>query len=118
MLGTLGKAGDGKHISFPIFDDANEYNSYAAGKVKGMPASAIAAIDATKPYRGGNDVLWQIHRLNNIDKHRFLITLGSAFRSVDLGAHMQQMMSELKPELSKIQFPPLFIKPADKMFPL
>ena len=118
MLGTLGKAGDGKHISFPIFDDANEYNSYAAGKVKGMPASAIAALDATKPYRGGNDVLWQIHRLNNIDKHRFLITLGSAFRSVDLGAHMQQMMSELKPELSKIQFPPLFIKPADKMFPL
>ncbi len=118
MVGTLGKAGDGRHVSFPIFDDANGYNTYAADKVKGMPGKAVAAIDSIKPYRGGNDVLWQIHRLNNIDKHRFLITVGSAFRSVDLGAHMQQTMSELSPELAKIQFPPVFFKPADRMFPL
>jgi hypothetical protein len=118
MVGTLGKAGAGRHVCFPIFDDANGYNSNAAGRLKGVSANVIAAIDATKPYRGGNDVLWRIHRLNNIDKHRFLVTVGSAFRSLDLGAHMQQKMSELKPELAKIEFPPLFFKPADKMFPL
>src|SRR6266480_3756160 len=122
IVGTHGKAGAGKHVSFPIFDDANGYNKYAADKVKGMPGKAVSAINSIRPYRGGNDVLWQIHRLNNIDKHRFLITVGSAFRSLDLGAHagahMLQMMSEHCPEVAKIKFPSVFFKSTDKMFPL
>jgi hypothetical protein len=118
MVGTHGKAGAGKHVSFPIFDDANDYNKYAAGKVKGMPGKAVSAINSIKPYRGGNDVLWQIHRLNNIDKHRFLITVGSTFRSLDLGAHMLQRMYEHRPEVANIQFPSVFFKSDNKMFPL
>lgn len=118
MVGTRGTAGDGKHVSFPIFDDAKKYSAYAPKKVRGIEPRAIAAIDSTKPYRGGNDVLWQLHRLNNIDKHRFLITVGSAFQSLDLGAHMQRMMYELNPGLANVQVPPLFVRPADRMFPL
>ena len=38
-----------------------------------MSKAAIAAIDALKPYRGGDDLLWQLHRLENVDKHRVLI---------------------------------------------
>jgi hypothetical protein len=39
-----------------------------------MCPKAIKAIDAFKPYKGGNEHLWKIHELNNIDKHRLLFT--------------------------------------------
>lgn len=41
---------------------------------KGMCPKAIKAIDALKPYKGGNDALWRIHELDNIDKHCALFT--------------------------------------------
>lgn len=65
-----------KTTSFPIFDDATRYKAGADGKVQGMSQSAKDAINATKPYHGGNDTLWRLHILNNLDKHRFLITAG------------------------------------------
>jgi hypothetical protein len=118
MIDTQGIAGDGKHVSFPIFDDATAYANHASEKTKGMLGNAIAAIDATRPYLGGNKILWQIHRLNNIDKHRFLIAVGSAYQSFDAGAHMQPMLSQLGPEWAGIQVPPVFLTPTDRMFPL
>ena len=45
-----------------------------------MRKDAVDAIDAIKPYKGGNDTLWRLHGLNNIDKHRLLITVGLAYR--------------------------------------
>ncbi len=42
-----------------------------------MRQEAIEAIDRLKPYKGGNEPLWKIHELNNIDKHRFLFTVGN-----------------------------------------
>jgi hypothetical protein len=44
-----------------------------------MLPEAIEAIDALKPYKGGNDALWRIHELDNIDKHRTLFTLAHDF---------------------------------------
>jgi hypothetical protein len=65
-----------KATSFPIFDDATIYKTNVHRKVQGMSQAAIDVIDATKPYKGGNDTLWRLHSLNNLDKHRFLITAG------------------------------------------
>ena len=62
-------------ISYPIFEDVTSYNEGAGGKVIGMRQEAIDFISATKPYHGGNDLLWQIHKLNIIDKHRTLLTV-------------------------------------------
>lgn len=71
-----------KTTYFPIYDDAAKYNAGKAGRVRGMSPAARNAIDAVKPYRGGNDVLWRLHRLNIIDKHRILLTVGSAVRGI------------------------------------
>jgi hypothetical protein len=71
-----------KNTYFPIFDDATKYVAEAPGKVKGMSQAAKEAIDACKPYKGGNDALWWLHRLNNIDKHRLLVTVCTLFESV------------------------------------
>ena len=38
-----------------------------------MRQDAIDAIKAIKPYKGGNNTLWRLHRLNIIDKHRLLM---------------------------------------------
>jgi len=105
-------------VCFPIFDSAAEYKAWVHAKVKGMRKDAIDTIDAVKPYKGGNDRLWRLHKLNNIDKHRFVITVGSEFCSVNVGPHMQQEMERAFPASKGTTLPPLFVKPADRLFPL
>jgi len=72
-----------KQIGFPIIDtDAPaQYEASRKAKVKGMTQAAINVIDKIKPYKGGNDLLWKLNQLNNIDKHRLLIAVGSAVGS-------------------------------------
>lgn len=68
-----------RRIEFPIAETIDKYESEKAGKIKGMLPEAIEAIDRLKPYKGGNDALWRISELDNIDKHRSLFTLGKDF---------------------------------------
>lgn len=74
LFKAAGGTGVGKHIYFPIFDDAAKYKAGVVGKVRGMGQDAIDALDAVKPYKGGDETLWRLHALNNLDKHRLLIT--------------------------------------------
>ena len=64
-----------RDTAFPIFKDGELYRKYRGRKVAGMKAEAVAAIDALNPYRGGNEKLWILHRLNNKDKHQLLFTV-------------------------------------------
>lgn len=62
-------------VEFPISDCeplTEKQQSRFAGKVEGMRQDAIEAIQRIKPYKGGDDTLWRLHRLNIIDKHRLL----------------------------------------------
>lgn len=106
------------HTAFPIYDDSAKYEAGSPGQVKGMSNAAIEAIDFLKPYKGGNDTLWRLHKLNNIDKHRFVIAVGSAFRSVDLGGHLFGKMIEMFPDLADAKPVQAFFTPGDRMFPL
>jgi hypothetical protein len=62
---------------FPIFDSEANYRSYSPKKVEGMRPIAIERIHNLRPYRGGNNDLWILHRLDIIDKHRLLLTLAT-----------------------------------------
>jgi hypothetical protein len=68
-----------RQIEFPIAETFRKYESGKTAKTKGMLPEAIQAIDALKPYKGGNDALWRIHELDNIDKHRNLFTVAPDF---------------------------------------
>jgi hypothetical protein len=120
-IGTAGK-GPFEDIYFPIAKDAQSYEKRKARKVAGMRKEAIDAIDAIKPYGGANDLLWNLHRLDIADKHRLLIAVGSAFQSVNIGAHMTAMMREGSrgdmPWLKDIPDLDAFFRPADNLFPL
>jgi hypothetical protein len=72
-VGTRQTPGD--NTGFPIVRDPKDYESAKARKVKGARPEAIKAIDTLKPYKGGNDALWRLHDLSNMDKHRFIVTV-------------------------------------------
>lgn len=107
-----------KWIYFPIADDVAKYEATKRGKIQGARQETIDAFDVLKPYKGGNDQLWILYRLNNIEKHRLLITVGSMFQSLDLGAHISTMMKKAFPNLPDFPSMSAFFKPADVLFPL
>jgi hypothetical protein len=79
---------------FPIVDtdDPSRYETERRRKVTGMRQDAIDAIDALKPYKTGDETLWLLHRLNNVDKHRIVLAVFSRFRSLDLGGYVFRQM--------------------------
>ena len=76
-----------RKIYFPIFDSVTEYEAGKQSKILGAAQDTVNAIDAIKPYKGGNDLLWMLHALNNIEKHRLLLTVGSYAGGVDFARH-------------------------------
>lgn len=117
FISHSGNSVSGKHIYFPIAKDLSRYEKESARKTKGISRRAKELINRIKPYKGGNNTLWKIHELNNIDKHRLLVAVGSSFGSMDIGAHMQSSMKKAFPDLDVPNIP-LFLKPADILFPL
>ena len=69
-----------RNTGFPIFSSVGIYKAQVAEKVQGMGKDALETIDTIKPYKGGNDVLWRLHNLSNIDKQRPLAIVGLAYR--------------------------------------
>lgn len=124
FLAGTGGTQEGFHIYFPIFDSAADYAKGAARKIRGLRAEAIRAIDEIKPYRGGNGALWRLHKLNNADKHRLLLTVGARYESMNICAvshsDLLKMVAKQNPEadLSKIPMMDVFLKPQDTLFPL
>jgi hypothetical protein len=111
-----GGKGDSKHIYFPIAENKLKYDKQKGGQTSGMSSQAVAAIDVIQPYGGGNNVLWHLHALNKIDKHRLMLTAGSAVRSVDFGAYITKTAPKESPlSLANLSF---FLKPADNDYPL
>jgi hypothetical protein len=60
-------------VQWPVLKHTNQerFDSYT----KGMAVEAAHLIEQFQPYQGGNfkeHAIWQLHRLNNIDKHRRL----------------------------------------------
>jgi hypothetical protein len=83
---------------FPISDSAAKYKAEGLGKMKGMGQDAIDAIDAVEPYGGGKgDMLWRLHSLSIIDKHRLPLTVAGA----NLGIHLPSLYPELFPKSAK-----------------
>lgn len=93
MKATNGQQGDGKHVSYPIFDNDAAYRANSVAKLRGLTQ---AAIDATGR------------------------TVGSAYRSLNLAKHVEALMNKSRPQglPTPIKVPDLFVKPSDKMFPL
>lgn len=104
-------------LYFPIAKDEGSYPKARADKTNGLSDEALSLIDQTKPYKDGNNVLWKLHALNNIGKHRTIVTVSSRFDSVDVGSHAAAQLQSLLPGIAtpEISLP---LTPAYARFPL
>jgi hypothetical protein len=108
----------GRQTSYPVYKGANEYMAGRQAKVQGMSQAAVDLIDATKPYKGGNDALWMLNELNNIDKHRLLLTVGARYGSVNVGADLQREMQRLWGSKQILPAMDIYLTPENRLCPL
>jgi hypothetical protein len=59
---------------FPICKSASLYIDDAPGQVKGMSVADENRIGGMKPYLGGDDRFWGLHRMDITDKHDLILT--------------------------------------------
>jgi hypothetical protein len=75
-------------VAFPIWskDDIptpERFQSAAKGQMPTASKQLLEAVWALQPYRGGNgEYLWLINRLDVIDKHRLLVTIGYSYEAL------------------------------------
>ena len=69
-----------RNTGFPVSASAGIYKAQLAEKIEGMHRDAVKPIEASKPYKGGNDALWCLHALGNVDKQRLLTLTGVVYR--------------------------------------
>ena len=125
LVGTKASQGDGRHIYFPIGDSREKFNAALSSRTSGIRSDAITQFRALEPYRNGKGhKFWILERLNNTDKHRLLLTVGSRYRSVNIGAVISHLA---KQEAKKAAWEPelqgaigdfdLYMMTADGLFP-
>jgi hypothetical protein len=103
-----------KTTEFPVFQNVQAYNAKAAGKVLGASQQAIDLIDAAKPYKGGNDGLWQIHELDIIDKHRALVPAFGSYTALTIDPVKMLRATHAGLEIPEDVSLPLSIRPANR----
>ncbi len=108
---------------FPIGKDVHALKSMLKNKIGGASEEAIRHIRSLNPYPGGNDGLWRLHRLDVVDKHRLLLSVGSAHKNIVLDA--VRMFPPDTPEFLGIDVGtfeafslPFALTPADRQWPL
>lgn len=107
-----------RRIYFPIANDASEYEARKRGKMDGALQETFDAIDALKPYKGGNDLLWVLYRLNVIEKHRLLLTIGAQAAGVNFAQYMARSPALPREAVSRFESMSFFLKSTDRGFPL
>jgi hypothetical protein len=107
-------------IYFPIAEDSAKYEAKKHGKMEGACQGTFDAIDSLKPYKGGNDLIWTLYQLNNIEKHRLLLTVGSHATGINLGQYLAHNLRGTFPvgAVDAFESMNVFLNPADKGFPL
>lgn len=69
-------------VNFPVGDSPKIFKSKLKAIKKRLKPAAIKMLKQIEAYpRGRGKEIWQLHRLNNIDKHRLLLTVTSQNRS-------------------------------------
>lgn len=103
-----------KISAFPISESKKVFLDRGIKKIEGIDQKAIEIILKIKPYKDENLPLWQLHRLDIIDKHRIIILVVNENKAVviDFGEHMKNLFGQDK--VGNIPSMPIGIRPADR----
>jgi hypothetical protein len=109
----------GDQTALPIARSAKLFETGGMGPIKGVSPTAENAIKALKPYKGGNEALWRLHRLDATDKHRILLIVGLALRQVTMTLNFPGSTKAIGITLGLNQEDDKFfpLKDGDRLFP-
>jgi len=68
----------GDRTAFPIGSSETDFRTSAIKRIEGASATAIKIVSDLNPYRGGNEPLYRLHRIDIADKHRLLIPVAAS----------------------------------------
>lgn len=91
-----GKKPDDMRTEFPVWSKKAGFEKGRPGRAKGISKEALDLLYGLKPYKGGNDTLWLLHRLDIVDKHRLMLAVVSAAQGIvlDLGAMANRLLGK------------------------
>ncbi len=75
-----------RNTAFKFYRNRQDYEADRQRIERSMGKPALLALDAIQPYPGGNDAIVTLCELNNREKHRFLVTAGIAYMTIDPGS--------------------------------
>jgi hypothetical protein len=75
----------GKQHAFPIVDHASKLQDEIPRRLAGLSLEVFDAVRGCEPFKGSGNVLWQLHELDNRDKHRLLLTAATAITEEEWG---------------------------------
>jgi hypothetical protein len=76
------------YTAFPVGADSTHFKTSAITRINGASADAIKLVQRLKPYRGGNDTIWRLHRIDIADKHQLLIPVAAAQKKPGIRYHV------------------------------
>jgi len=85
---------EGDRIEFPIYDDSKTTESNAFRPIKTLRPEIIEAIRKVNPCKTNQPLLWILHRLDIVDKHRRIVTCHLAHHSVFIRDALRQLLTE------------------------
>lgn len=83
--------GDPIKASFPTGQAENAYKRARDQKMKGAPEKALQIVDALMPWKGGPNLIRELHELDVLDKHRLLVPAVAEMRIRSMGAEFKGM---------------------------
>lgn len=98
LVSANGKSTNPRH-EFPIFIDAGDYDKSVGDQLRGLDDRQRGMIESFQPFQDNRSVgphLWMLHKICNIDKHRYLNVVNT--HSVT-GAHLE---GHVPPELEHL----------------
>ncbi len=108
-----------RSTGFPVGDNLKEFEAALSKKAEGISADAVKLVGSFHPYkgsdnfRGPHNALWQLHKLDVLDKHRLLIPVGAAHRGTIVTATVESQ------ELAEpVILDPFQVSPTGTVFPL
>lgn len=118
VLANGGKPED-LRTAFPVWRSQADFESGRPGDATGISDEALDVLYGLKPYKGGNDALWRLHKLDIVDKHRLVLAVATGYQQVvmDVGAIAQEIFNRRPgPEGRTWNLPsaPVPINPADR----
>lgn len=85
---------EGDRVDFPIYDDPKTTEASAFGPIRTLRKEIIEAIRKVNPCRTGQPLLWTLHRLDIVDKHRRVLVSSLINHSVYAQDALKQLLMD------------------------